>query len=549
MVPAVAAPPPTGGVPAAAEGRPSPPLAGVAARGAPRGLLRSPGVDALALFVLALAMRLPFQTVVLYHWDSVLYALALSDFDVAESRPHPPGYLFYVATARLAQLVLGDANASLVAVSLVGGALAVALTYLLGRQLYGRGVGIAAALLLAAAAPFWYYSGVAYPYTVLASGSVGLALLAVRYWRGGWAHPALLGLLYGLAGGFRTDLLLFLAPLLAVAHLAHCRRTGRRRDLLAPLPGMVVGVLLWLVPTAWLSEGWGTYLPLMLRQGRYVEGSYSLWSRGWPALQSNGWQVLVYAWEGLLLAAVPFAYWIGRGLVGWWRAGRPTPAWTAAPPALVLLIWVVPPALFYSLVHIGDRGYSFSLLPGLCIAAAAGGRDLVADLVRAVHAGGPAWLARTRRWARPPALSAALLALLLVADLWSFLGDHGRVSAYEMNCVNRTLTQSVRLLRQYFDPADTLIFSSFFYQHARYYLPGYRAWWYDPLTRPVFRERLPADVRHVVIFGEGLWAARQPNVSFYPLACDRRLYYFSDVEPGAQLVYRPPLLSVRPPSP
>ena len=56
-------------------------------------------------------------------------------------------------------------------------------------------------------------------------------------------------------------------------------------------------------------------------------------------------------------------------------------------------------------------------------------------------------------------------------------------------------------------------------------------------------------MRHVVIFGEGLWAARQPNVSFYPLACDRRLYYFSDVEPGAQLVYRPPLLSVRPPSP
>ena len=33
-------------------------------------------------------MRLPFQTVGLYHWDSVLYALALSDFNVAESRPH-----------------------------------------------------------------------------------------------------------------------------------------------------------------------------------------------------------------------------------------------------------------------------------------------------------------------------------------------------------------------------------------------------------------------------------------------------------------------------
>jgi hypothetical protein len=549
MVPAVAAPPAAGDVGTAVEEGLAASVRGVAPRRTRRALLRSPAVDALALFALALAMRLPFQTVVLYHWDSVLYALALTDFDVAESRPHPPGYLFYVATARLAQLALGDANASLVAVSLVGGALAVALTYLLGRQLYGRGVGVAAALLLAAATPFWYYSGVAYPYTLLASGSVGLALLAVRYWRGGGPSPAMLGLCYGLAGGFRTDLLLFLAPLLAVAHLAHCRRAGRRRDLLVPLLGAVVGVLLWLVPTAWQSEGWGTYLPLLLRQGRYVEGSYSLWSRGWPAFQSNGWQVLVYAWEGLLLAVVPFVYWIGCGLVGWWRAGRPAPAWMAASPALVLLVWLVPPALFYSLVHIGDRGYSFSLLPGLCVVAAAGGRDLVAALARAIQTRAAAHGRAGWRWARPPILSAGLLALLLIVDLWAFLGDHSRISAYEMSCVNRTLSQSVRLLRQYFDPADTLVFTSFFYQHARYYLPSYRAWWYDPLTRPVLREQLPADVRHVVIFGEGLWADRQPNVSFYPLACDRRLYYFSDIEPGAQLVYRPPLLSIRAPSP
>src|SRR5262249_16305634 len=114
---------------------------------------------------------------------------------------------------------------------------------------------------------------------------------------------------------------------------------------------------------------------------------------------------------------------------------------------------------------------------------------------------------------------------------------------------NRTMAQTVALLTEQFDPGDTLLFSSFFYQHARYYLPGYRAWWYDPLTRPVYREPLPPDVRRVIVFGEGLWAARQPNVSFYPLACGRRLYFFFDVEPGAQLVYRPPLLSVRAPSP
>ncbi len=549
IVPAVAVPP-AGGPAAAPVGSPpaaSPPT--LARRPALRALLRSPAADTVVLFVLALGMRLPFQTTVLYHWDSVLYALALADFNVAESRPHPPGYPFYVATARVAQLVLHDANASLVAVSLASGALAVALTYLVGRALYGRGVGGGAALLLAAATPFWYYSGVAYPYTVLASGSLALAGLGLAYWRGRWPHPAWLGLLYGLAGGFRADLLLFLAPLLLAAHIAHCRRTRRRRDVLAPLPGAVAGTLLWLALAAWQSEGWGTYLPLLLRQGSYVEGSYSLWSRGWVALQSNGWQVLVYAWEGLLLGVLPAVYWLARGLVGWLRAGRPRPAWAAAPPWLVLVLWVAPPALFYTLVHIGDRGYSFSLLPALCVVAAAGARGLAVDLARLLPARGPSWPRRRPRLGRPAVVYSALLAMVLAADLWAFLVDHSRISAYEMGCVNRMTAQSVALLRDYFDPADTLIFSSFFYQHARYYLPAFRTWWYDPLTRPVYREQVPAGVRRVVLFGEGLWTARQPNVSFYPLACQRRLYYFYDVPPGAQLVYRPPLLSVRAPEP
>jgi hypothetical protein len=507
--------------------------------------------------VLALVMRLPFQTTVLYHWDSVLYARALAGFDVSESQPHPPGYLFYVAVARAAQLVLSDPNGSLVAVSMLAAALTVVGVYLVGRCLYGRDVAIAAALLLATATPFWYYSGVAYPYTVLAGGSAALAGLGAAYWRGRWPHPAALGWLYGLAGGFRTDLLVFLAPLLAVAHLAYCRRSGRRWEVLAPLPGVVAGTLLWLVPSAVLSQGWDTYWPLLMQQGSYVEGSYSLWSRGWPALQSNGWQVLVYAWEGLLWGVVPLAYGAVRAVWSWWvharRCRRWLAGWESAPAPLVLALWLAPPALFYSVVHIGDRGYSFSLLPALCIATAAGGRLLVADAVRLVRrarirvarARSPA-LARLPRLPRASSVYAGLLALLLGSNLVSFLLDHNRISAYEIGCVNRTMAQSVGLLREQFDPADTLVFSSFFYQHARYYLPGFRAWWYDPLTRPVFREPVPAGVRRVVIFGENLWAARQPNVSFYPLACGRRLYYFFNVEPDSQLVYRPPLLSVRP---
>jgi 4-amino-4-deoxy-L-arabinose transferase-like glycosyltransferase len=483
-------------------------------------------------------MRLPYQTNTLYHWDSVLYARALAAFDVSESQPHPPGYLFYVGTARLAQLALGDANASLVAVSLLAGALAVLLTYLVGRQLFGRGVGVAAALLLATAPPFWLYSGVAYPYTVLAAGSLALAGLAVAYWRGRWPHP--------FWPGFRTDLLLFLAPLLAVAYLARWRRTRRLGTLLAPLPAAALGTLAWLVPTAALSQGWGVYWPLLWHQGAYVEGSYSLWSHGWRALQSNTWQVWVYALEGLGLALVPLLCALARGAWRWYRAGRPRPRWDAPAAALVLALWLLPPILFYAFVHIGDRGYSFSYLPGLCIVAGAGLRLLARDAVRVVraHRARLATLA-ARRPPRARVVYAVLLAVLLGAHLQVFLLGHSRLSAYEVDCLNRGVPQALAIVRRDFDPADTLIFASFFYQQARYYLPEYRAWWFDPLTRPVFREAAPAGVRRVVLWGDSIRPASQPNGSSYPLPCNRRLYYFFNVEPGAQLVFRPPLLSVR----
>ncbi len=517
-----------------------------ARRAAPRQTLRSPWADAAVLLALALLMRLPYQTNTLYHWDSVLYARALAHFDVSESQPHPPGYLFYVGAARLAQLALGDANASLVAVSLLAGALAVALTYLVGRRLYGRGTGIAAALLLATAPPFWLYAGVAYPYTVLAAGSLALAGLALAHWRRGWPPPFWLGLALGLAGGFRTDLVLFLAPLLAVAHLAYWRRSLRLTTLLAPISAAALGTLAWLAPSAVLSQGWGVYWPLLWQQGAYVEGSYSLWSHGWPAFQSNGWQVLVYAHEGLGLALLPLAYGFAWGVSAWWRAGRPRPRWARPTSALVLALWLLPPVLFYTLVHIGDRGYSFSYLPGLCIAAAAGLRLLARDLRRLAAGHGRQFTARILRGQpRARLLCGAMLALLLGANLQSFLLGRSRLSAYEVDCLNRSLPQALTIVRRDFDPADTLIFASFFYQQARYYLPDYRVWWFDPLTRPVFRETVPEGVHRVLLWGDSLRPANQPNGSSYPLPCGRRLYYFFNVEPGAQLVFRPPLLSVR----
>src|SRR3981189_3467627 len=96
------------------------------------------------LAILALgtvALRLPFLTPRLAHWDAVNYALGLHDFNVADHQPHPPGSPYYILLARAALAIPGDDNAALILVSLGASAGAVVGVYVLARLLFGARAG------------------------------------------------------------------------------------------------------------------------------------------------------------------------------------------------------------------------------------------------------------------------------------------------------------------------------------------------------------------------------------------------------------------------
>src|SRR6266700_7176537 len=99
------------------------------------------GVNATwaTLAILALgtvALRLPFLTSRLAHWDAVNYALALHDFNVAAHQPHPPGSPYFVLLARAALVFTGDDNAALTAISILASVAAVLAEYALARLLF-----------------------------------------------------------------------------------------------------------------------------------------------------------------------------------------------------------------------------------------------------------------------------------------------------------------------------------------------------------------------------------------------------------------------------
>ncbi|HQK93724.1 MAG TPA: glycosyltransferase family 39 protein, partial [Armatimonadota bacterium] len=147
-----------------ASGRAGPP-AGAPVRVPRRAWWDHPWRAVGGLCVLVCVSRLPFRTPMLTSWDAAQFALAMEDFDVARHRPHPPGYLPLVAAARAIDLLVHDANASLVLVAIVFSMLGVIAVYGLGRAMFDGRVGVTAALLYAISPLHWALGEVALPYT------------------------------------------------------------------------------------------------------------------------------------------------------------------------------------------------------------------------------------------------------------------------------------------------------------------------------------------------------------------------------------------------
>jgi predicted membrane-bound dolichyl-phosphate-mannose-protein mannosyltransferase len=175
----------------------------------------------------------------LYNWDSVQFALALGEYDVVKHQPHPPGYILYVALARLANEVIGDPAAAYVTRITFSG-LATFVVYLLARAIYDRPAALAAATLLAVSPLAWFYGSVGLTYAGEALFASIVAYFAFRALNGSEPDAWLAAGYLGLAGGLRQSLLLLLFPLWLVSVVVGVRRA---RTVLVGLLILVAAVL------------------------------------------------------------------------------------------------------------------------------------------------------------------------------------------------------------------------------------------------------------------------------------------------------------------
>jgi hypothetical protein len=465
--------------PAAADETRAPAPAGDASRGIPFPLL------AAGLALLTVLSRIPFRSRYLFSWDSANFALALDRYDVASHQPQPPGYPLYVGAARVLFSLLGEANASYVALSVLASGLAVFCLAMAAQRLAGRTVALLAAILLATSSVFWSQGEVAYPYAFLALITSLVAWICLAAREGGARSGALVVLAGGVIGagaGFRSELLPFLLPLWLVAALGRpAPWPSRLRALAGGGALMALAVLAWYVPMVRLSGGWAAYQAATTGYYAYFIQTTSGAGKLLLGLLENTRAVVGFVYNGLGLALVPLVYFLGRYF---------------SPPHLVqnrqarfLALWLAPPLLFYVTVHVGNPGYVLSFLPGLCVYAAIAVLGLTED-VRAAAAllaaggsrpvlarpfsalsGALAALARPG-WVVPAATVAVLVMGATNALLFVFANGEGR--AREIRQIDRILARQVAYVREHHPAPATVLLAYDRSRQYRYYLPQYR---------------------------------------------------------------------------
>jgi Dolichyl-phosphate-mannose-protein mannosyltransferase len=409
-------------------------------------------VTAAVFFLVALTLYVPFRGAYAYHWDSGEFAMAVREYNVALSQPHAPGFILYIMTGRLLNLLIGDPHASLVWLSVLCGSALVSVLYLLGATMFGRRTGIVAALLGMTSPQLWFYSCVALTYIV--DGFL-VSFVVLYCWRamqrgGTWMDAVVIGGLLAVVGGVRQQTVPALVPL--VVWLFWRFERPRLAKLAVAAVVSLVLEMMWFVPMVRLSGGLAVYLEILRRYA--VQRASMTWvGGGWDALLWNVFFTGVFCVDGLMLGVPVLAAALLYRVSGP-SAQRNKEVWDKE-NGLALhttLLWVVPAAIMGIAVSFTRLpGYILNFLPGLLLLTAVAitslrtrfGRIMVTTVVCVFNSF--TFLAWPAGWDGV------------------FFGM-GR-TAREIRDHDQTMSKTVRIIRERFSPGDVVIC------HAIEYMP------------------------------------------------------------------------------
>ena len=460
--------------------------------------LRSDTGMALGLFILGILSRLPFCSQMLYHWDSVNFALAVEKFDMQLHQPHPPGFILYVLLGKWATWLVGDVNAGYVWISVLCSGLGAAAMFYLGRELFGRKTGLLTALLFLTSPAVWFHGEIALTYVLEALMVVILVLLwwlMLREVRTKWL--VLGSIAMGLSGGFRLPAMVLLAPL----YLFSLRRYAWKKILFALLL-MGVSSFVWLVPSADQSGGLIAYF-----QDTFGLTSYSVPVEqqtlnpvvllfGEESVAESIGRLGMYMIYGLLGGLVPLGYLLMKQGPAWLKSIRSV---VKDERAHVLTLWLAPILILWAPTVMAS-GHTLSFLPAFLLLAGWGLAKLGDDLIKRSPKGAKVYNALTM------GIVFVNLGFFLLAPPYLFgirrvvFTTPGRRTIHYRD---QYLSERIAYIKENFAPSSTAVWmTGFDYRHPDFYLRDYTSLRYAENVSPWVN--LPDEIETLVVFSHDL---------------------------------------------
>jgi hypothetical protein len=377
--------------------------------------------------------------------DSVGYTLAVEEINLEQHRPHPPGYVFFVWTTRLANAWTGDPVAAVTVVNTLAGILSVALLYALLRLTLPPLVSLLSVLLYLFAAQVWFQHVRPMEDSYAVAWMFAAAYLLVRSTRGS-RRSWLAGLfLAGLAGGAKQILPFFLSGL-CVGTLLRGRFAQRTSLAFAGFLAAFCGVLFWLIPLAYYAGSVQHYLSWAMGQVAWQQREAVAADLSTSALLERARFTFVLIWAHEWLAWPMLALVI----VGVWDTvkRRHEREW---------LLWLVVPTLALRFLFLGAwMRFSIYYLPFLLVLAVGGVEVLAEGLARAAGRRHGASAAPSG-WALPEKRALALIGWAVVLA-WIILQTRYILpTLVTIRRASAPMAQAMEFVAQRYDPDRALI--------------------------------------------------------------------------------------------